>query len=232
MKRFWSVICLVAVLLVPASVAVGSEASTSPNQDLWYPTADEGSTGVSFYFVYSETCPHCAHAKPWVDHIEETYSWIDVRRISTQAATDQEINEVLALADEVGVEIQGVPAFLFCERVEVGFDTWETTGAIHEDTLVECHERVAGPPEDTTEPGPAEPEDTEEEDSLHLPVLGEIYASAVSLPVFTVAVAGLDAFNPCAFFVLLFLLSLLVHARSRWRMALVGGVFVVISGVM
>jgi hypothetical protein len=54
----------------------------------------------------------------------------------------------------------------------------------------------------------------------------------VSLPLFTVAVAGLDAFNPCAFFVLLFLLSLLVHARSRWRMALVGGVFVVISGVM
>ncbi len=52
------------------------------------------------------------------------------------------------------------------------------------------------------------------------------------LPVFTAIVAGLDAFNPCAFFVLLFLLSLLVHARSRARMALVGMTFVAVSGVL
>ncbi|MDJ0665601.1 MAG: hypothetical protein QNJ75_13700, partial [Acidimicrobiia bacterium] len=71
-----------------------------------------------------------------------------------------------------------------------------------------------------------------EDDQLSVPVLGDIDANEVSLPLFTIAIAGLDAFNPCAFFVLLFLLSLLVHARSRWRMALVGGVFVVISGVM
>jgi hypothetical protein len=44
--------------------------------------------------------------------------------------------------------------------------------------------------------------------------------------------AGLDAFNPCAFFVLLFLLSLMVHVRSRARMALVGGVFVLFSGLL
>jgi hypothetical protein len=45
-------------------------------------------------------------------------------------------------------------------------------------------------------------------------------------------VAGLDAFNPCAFFVLLFLLSLLVHARSRTRMLIIGGTFVLISGLV
>ena len=43
---------------------------------------------------------------------------------------------------------------------------------------------------------------------------------------------GLDAFNPCAFFVLLFLLSLLVHARSRLRIAVVGGIFVLFSGLL
>jgi hypothetical protein len=50
--------------------------------------------------------------------------------------------------------------------------------------------------------------------------------------VLTLMLAGLDAFNPCAFFVLLFLLSLMVHARSRTRMALVGGVFVLCSGLL
>jgi hypothetical protein len=47
-----------------------------------------------------------------------------------------------------------------------------------------------------------------------------------------VVLAGMDAFNPCAFFVLLFLLSLLVHAKSRTRMAIVGGTFVLFSGLV
>jgi len=55
---------------------------------------------------------------------------------------------------------------------------------------------------------------------------------ALSLPMFTLVVAGLDAFNPCAFFVLLFLLSLMVHARSRSRMLLIGGTFVFFSGLV
>jgi hypothetical protein len=50
--------------------------------------------------------------------------------------------------------------------------------------------------------------------------------------VLTVVLAGLDAFNPCAFFVLLFLLSLLVHAHDRRRMLLIGGVFVFFSGLI
>jgi cytochrome c biogenesis protein CcdA len=44
--------------------------------------------------------------------------------------------------------------------------------------------------------------------------------------------AALDAFNPCAFFVLLFLLSMMAHQKSRARMLVIGGVFVAISGLM
>jgi hypothetical protein len=73
-------------------------------------------------------------------------------------------------------------------------------------------------------------EETEEE-TVALPVVGEVKTSSLSLPVLTMAIAGCDAFNPCAFFVLLSLLGVLVHARSRWRMALVGGTFVLFSGV-
>ena len=65
-----------------------------------------------------------------------------------------------------------------------------------------------------------------------LPFLGRLDPGAVSLPVYTLVIAGLDAFNPCAFFVLLFLLSLLVHARSRARMLFIGGVFVLFSGLI
>jgi hypothetical protein len=42
----------------------------------------------------------------------------------------------------------------------------------------------------------------------------------------------LDGFNPCAMWVLLFLLSLLVHLRDRRRMAWIAGTFVLVSGAV
>ena len=54
----------------------------------------------------------------------------------------------------------------------------------------------------------------------------------MGLPLFTVALGLLDGFNPCAMWVLLFLLSLLVHLRDRRRMALVAGTFVLASGAV
>ena len=49
----------------------------------------------------------------------------------------------------------------------------------------------------------------------------------------TVIGAGLvDGFNPCAMWVLLFLLSMLVHLQDRKRMALVAGTFLLVSGAV
>jgi len=71
----------------------------------------------------------------------------------------------------------------------------------------------------------------QQEEKISMPFFGEQNASDLSLPAFTLIIAGCDAFNPCAFFVLLSLLSLLIHARSRGRMLLVGGIFVLFSGL-
>lgn len=62
--------------------------------------------------------------------------------------------------------------------------------------------------------------------------LGSIDLSQISLPVFTVIIAGMDGFNPCAFFVLFFLLGMLIYAGSRKRMLLIGGIFVFFSGLI
>ena len=69
-------------------------------------------------------------------------------------------------------------------------------------------------------------------ESFDMPLLGDVHYRDFSLPVFTLIIAALDAFNPCAFFVLFFLLSLIAHTRSRIRIAIIGGVFVVFSGLM
>lgn len=66
--------------------------------------------------------------------------------------------------------------------------------------------------------------------SVDIPFIGKLDASEMSLPIMTLVIAGLDSFNPCAFFVLFSLLGLLVYAQSRKKMFFIGGIFVFFSG--
>lgn len=51
------------------------------------------------------------------------------------------------------------------------------------------------------------------------------------MPLFTIAIGLVDGFNPCAMWVLLFLLSLLVNLKDRRKMFAIAGIFVLISGL-
>jgi hypothetical protein len=72
--------------------------------------------------------------------------------------------------------------------------------------------------------------ETFDETTIDIPFVGRINTSSLSLPVLTVVLGCLDSFNPCSFFILLFLLNLLIYVRSRKRMLLVGGIFIFFSG--
>ena len=68
-------------------------------------------------------------------------------------------------------------------------------------------------------------------DTIDLPVFGRLSASAIGMPLFTILIGLVDGFNPCAMWVLVFLLSILVNLRDRRRIFMVAGTFVVISGL-
>lgn len=67
---------------------------------------------------------------------------------------------------------------------------------------------------------------------VELPLLGKVSAENLSLPLLTVLIAGADGFNPCAFFILTFLLSTVLLVRSRKRIVIVGAIFVFFSGLI
>lgn len=71
----------------------------------------------------------------------------------------------------------------------------------------------------------------QENDKVTLPLFGEVRWKDWGLPAFTILVGLVDGFNPCAMWVLLFLLSLLVNLRDRWKILAVAGTFVAISGL-
>ncbi len=83
-------------------------------------------------------------------------------------------------------------------------------------------------------PYPPQPKDITPEESsvVNLPILGKIDTANMSMPLFTIILAGLDSFNPCAFFVLFFLLSMLIYAKDRKRMLIIGFTFVFFSALI
>ncbi len=68
-------------------------------------------------------------------------------------------------------------------------------------------------------------------DLIELPWFGAVRASDMGLPLFTFLVGLVDGFNPCAMWVLVFLLSVLVNIKDRRKILLIAGTFVVVSGL-
>lgn len=87
------------------------------------------------------------------------------------------------------------------------------------------------PPGDAVNPSPgtAAPEPAPEE--VTLPFFGKVRVRDLGLPLFTIVLGLVDGFNPCAMWVLIFLLSILVNLKDRLRIALIAGTFVTVSGL-
>lgn len=230
-------------LLVLLLGARAAGADPDPKDDaFWYGSAADGTPIVRLYYFFSPTCPHCQEAAPFVEELQARWPWLEVKKYSVK---DNRANAKLYYdtALSLGTKALSVPGFVFCRQVLIGYDTAETTGAEIARALESCHQRrldegirmmSATPAQggDGTRAPQTQVMEERAGTKVNLPFVGMVDVKAFSLPVLTLVLAGMDAFNPCAFFVLLFLLSLLVHAKSRARMAIVGGTFVLFSGLV
>ena len=207
---------IVACLLALTSIASHAE-------DAWVKSGADGQPQVQLYFFWSMSCPHCTAAHPYIEVIPQARPWVELHALELSRSPDN-VRLYEAMARQLGRRAMSVPALLFCGEMYVGWDSDATTGAMVRQRLDDCRARaMAGQPLVLKSP-PGE--------AIQLPLLGTIDPASLSLPALIIVLAGLDAFNPCAFFVLLFLLSMLAHQKNRKRMLLIGGVFVLVSGLM
>jgi glutaredoxin len=153
-------------------------------------------------------CPHCARAEAFLAALEARGEARVVRR--DVSADAQALARLRRLAADSG-QPPGVPAFHAGGRLLVGFRSAAESGPEIEALL--AHGAAAA-------------------GAIALPWLGPLRAGEVGLPLFTLAIGLLDGFNPCAMWVLLFLLSLLVRLESRRRMLAIGGTFVAVGGLV
>ncbi len=175
-------------------------------------------TAVDLHVFWSLRCPHCLKALPELRQMAAEHPWLHLHDYEiTQSPANLQRFQDMALAH--GETAQAVPTLFYCGHMEVGWPDAAVQQAELLARLEACRQGTAAIPPTV-------------ETTLNLPLLGEIRLADLSLPVLTILLAGLDAFNPCAFFVLLFLLSLLTHQHQRSRMLLIGGIFVLCSGVL
>lgn len=134
-----------------------------------------------------------------------------IRDVAQDSAARARLEE---LAARTGTPVPGVPALYLRGTVLVGFRDAATTGR-------QLLALLDQPRAAQTDP-----------DIVETRWFGRLSVRDLGLPVLTLVLGLLEGFNPCAMWVLLVLLSLLVNLRSRVQTAVIAGTLVVVSGLV
>ena len=206
---------------------------------------------VILYFFWGDGCLHCAKEEVFLEKLKEEYPNLEVR--DYEVWNNRENYRILKkIVDEVGLEKAGIPLTIIGNQVVSGYYNDEVTGKeireiVEEHSLVGCTDVVGGiiKNEDSTcvhecegdpecEHGCGCEVDKKKElpDEITLPIFGTVKTKDLSLPILTVVIAALDGFNPCAMWVLLFLISLLVNMPNKKRMWILGTAFIGASALV
>jgi len=166
---------------------------------------------------YGDTCPHCHEFLKYINKLIEKDDRIKLNKF--QIYGEPENQELFKeWANKYNIKSLGVPTYFINNRSWQGYS--ERMNDEIEGYIYECLDKTS------------DVSSCSDGMDVNLPIFGTIHLHEISLPLITIILGFLDGFNPCAFFVLLFLLSMLVYAKSRKRMLIIGGTFVFFSGLI
>jgi len=170
---------------------------------------------VEIYLFYSAICPHCAQEREFLKGLKIKYPGLEIEEYETFFHPENQkiLNDFYEKYKVPGQERGFVPVTFTPTKYFIGFD--EQIGTKIESCIKECIGQ-----------GPQIPQ------KIKIPIFGEIDISKLSLPVLTLIFGILDGFNPCAMWILLVLISLLLPLRSRKKIVLVGGTFIFAEGLL
>ncbi|MCL0051150.1 hypothetical protein M1M97_00510 [Thermodesulfovibrionales bacterium] len=186
---------------------------------------------VKIFFFYGAECPHCITKKHFFERLKQEYPQIEIH--SFEVWHNEENAELfVAMSEAYGTEVFGVPTTFIGNFLPViGFSCEATTGKQITYMVRCCIERGCINPIDMLDLPLIQRSIHKPQDGIvAIPLIGEFDPAAISLPLLTLILASADSINPCAFFVLFTLLSMLAHVKKRDRALLIGGIFVFFSG--
>jgi len=170
---------------------------------------------IEIDFFYSAICPHCAEEKEFLEGLGQKYPEIEIKEyeIFYTQGNQKILNDFYEKYKVPAGERGWVPVTFTPTKYFVGFND-QIAGDI-ENCLKEClgTGQVAS-------------------QKIRIPFFGTVDIAKLSLPALTIVLGIMDGFNPCAMWILIILISLLLSLRSRKKIALVGGTFIFAEGLL
>lgn len=155
---------------------------------------------VELALFYGRGCPHCASMQQFLQHLQEAHP--ELRVLQYEVYFDRGNARLFErVAEGYGIPIEGVPTVYVGSQAITGYS--EEIGAMLERAIVACRDHGCGSP--LTRAAAAAP--------------ASLTLSAV------VAGAAVDAINPCAFAVLIILITAVIASGSKQRALYAGLVF-------
>jgi len=194
------------------------------------------SAPVYITLFYGDGCPHCAKEEIFLDKLEEEFQNLVVRRLEVWYNQDN-VKLMQEVAKKLNIQVSGVPLTIIGKEAISGYFNDETTGKrirgiIESHLVVGCADVVGDVIGGDGGDSDVECEDEDIPETINLPIFGEINTKAWSLPLLTIVIGAIDGFNPCAMWVLLFLISLLLGMEDKKKMWILGSAFIIASGAV
>lgn len=204
--------------------------------------AQDSKEPVVMHLFYGEGCPHCAKE---IDFLESKLAeWGDIVELNKyesyyNSENAQYFNEALEIFQ---IEQGGVPFLIVGDQYLLGYGSDATTGAEIEALVNYCFENscddvVTKYILNDAEVVPSvkieeekEVESPKDEVLIDIPLLGSVNLRDFSLPIATILIAFVDGFNPCAMWILIFLITMLVNMKDRKKLYILGSTFIITSG--
>lgn len=214
---------------------------------------------INIHLFYGNGCPHCAAEEEFLsDYLKDR---TDVKLYKYEIWYDSHNQELLSkVQKEMGTTNKnGVPFTVIGKKTIVGYAdgvtdeqikdainyylnndyrdyAGEITGKVKKTEVTEDTIKDESKTEDKKENKIEKADDTKDSDqtdeNVTVPVLGKINAKKVSLPILAVVLGFVDGFNPCAMWILIFLITMLFNMKDRKKMWILGLTFILTSGIV
>lgn len=201
---------------------------------LLFVTVAEAAT-PTVYFFRGEGCPHCAEEEEFFEQLAERRPDIEVKDFEVWY-NRKNVDILKEVSEALDTNVTGVPFTVIGDKHFTGYNNHETSGKLIETLIEECEIRgdecpdiVGSILEESNKPRAPVIKNPSLPESIHLPLVGEVNPQTSSLAFLTIVIGGLDGFNPCAMWVLVLLISLLLGMKDRKRMWILGLTFIAAS---
>lgn len=198
---------------------------------------------LTLYVFKGDGCPHCKAEMDYLDTIKDKYTNLEIKEYEVWY-DDDNASLLTKVESYFNIKRSGVPTTIIGNTVIQGYQNESSTGkkierAInfyeendYKDIVKEIKDGTAT--KNTKKPDKFQEEETklDKETSVKAPIVGNVNLKDVSLLTSAVILGLIDSFNPCAMWILLFLISALIGMKDRKRMWTLGLTFLITSGLV